>query len=183
MQEEIWKTIDGFENYQISSLCRVKSKGNEYSRKEKILKPIQTTVGYLAVNLYSKGKVKQRNIHRLFSLYFMPNPENKPQINHKDGIKDNCTPENLEWATQAENTLHAYSKNLISKPNLGKSGKESRMSKPVFKCDLSGNIISKYDSMTLATIDTGIDTGSISRCCQHKVNKTKNFKWEYCHDI
>ncbi len=111
---EIFKEIIGFENYLISNLGRVKSisrkipcKKNSFRIcKEKILKNKINKNGYLSIQMGKNGK--QKLIHRLVALSFIPNPENKYSVNHINGIKNDNRVENLEWCTQSENQLHAY---------------------------------------------------------------------------
>lgn len=111
-QFEIWKPIEGFPKYKVSNLGRVKSLGfiNNlgHFRKGIILKPWDDGKGYLKVQLHKKSF----RVHRLVAQEFIPNPENKPQVNHKNGIKSDNRVENLEWVTNAENTQHAYDNGL-----------------------------------------------------------------------
>jgi hypothetical protein len=96
-----WKNITN--EYQISNTGHVKSlKWN----KEKILKPYPNNTGYLQINLRIYGKRKVYLMHRLVAEYFIPNPENKPCINHIDNNPKNNSIENLEWCTQYENMQH-----------------------------------------------------------------------------
>jgi len=108
METEIWKDVVGYEGlYQISNLGRVKSLGNNATRKEKILKN-RLRCGYFNVMLYKNKESKMKLVHRMVAIAFVLNPENKPQINHINGIRNFNIPENLEWTTQSENMLHAY---------------------------------------------------------------------------
>ena len=121
--KEIWKDIQGFEGYQVSNIGRVKRKfykrwielNKSYaSFPEHFIKPYNDKDGYLKVRLHENGKSKAFFIHRLISIAFIPNPENKPQVNHKDGIKDNNIVYNLEWVTASEQRQHAYDTGLQS---------------------------------------------------------------------
>jgi hypothetical protein len=82
--------------------------GEVFSRLGRKLKQQITHDGYLRVELHHKGAAKKHSVHRLVASAFVPNPEGKPQVNHKDGNKTNNTHSNLEWVTQSENQLHAY---------------------------------------------------------------------------
>jgi hypothetical protein len=124
---EKWQTIEGYENlYAVSNL------GNVKSLKKKInLSLIDDR--YLIVN-FSKGNVKKKQlVHRLVAEAFIPNPENKPCINHKDGNKHNNRVENLEWCNQSENVLHGYRTGLRDMKTVGTGflGKATHNSKPV----------------------------------------------------
>ena len=121
MQEE-WKPAPNFEAfYEVSNLGRVKAKartrrgvskaGNEFVRRmpEALLKAVDHNAGYLSLGLTREAGVKARGvlIHRLVAEAFIPNPENLPWVNHKDGDKHNNDVANLEWCTPRENTMHA----------------------------------------------------------------------------
>lgn len=93
-----WKKIKGFENYEISNEGEVR---NIESRL--VLKPIDNGRGYLRVGLYTNKKQTYKSIHRLVAESFIPNPENKPEVNHINEIKTDNRIENLEWMTSKEN--------------------------------------------------------------------------------
>ena len=101
---EIYKDIPGYEGkYQITTWGRVYSVDKKY-----YLLPEVHEKGYLRVDLYDKqGKRKHFKVHRLVANAFIPNPEHKPQVNHKDGNNQNNSITNLEWATNRENQDHA----------------------------------------------------------------------------
>ena len=109
MKEEIWKDIEGFEGlYQVSSFGNIKSlprKGTVCFPK--ILKPGRDSNGYLFVTLSRNNVRKHCSIHVLVAKAFIPNPENKPTVNHEDGDKTRNVPENLTWATYKEQLEHS----------------------------------------------------------------------------
>lgn len=134
---EIWKDIPGFEGmYQCSSEGRIRSldrvihsnnKWNSYSKIEesKVLKPIFNRSGYQQVVLYRDGVGTRSTVHRWVALTFIPNPEDKRNVNHIDGCKTNNKVSNLEWNTTSENALHAYKTGL----NVSNKGEKHGMAK------------------------------------------------------
>ena len=109
LPSEEWEIIPDWEDYHESSYGRTKSFHNGKSR---IIKPSTDKKGYLRVNLCKGGKKKLFQVHRLVALCFIPNPDSKPQINHRDGNKLNNHVSNLEWCTSSENIQHAFDTGL-----------------------------------------------------------------------
>lgn len=103
---EEWKDIKGYENkYQISNLGRVKALDYRRTGKEQIIS-IKNNKGYSEVALWKDSKRKMFMVHRLVAQAFIPNPNNLPQVNHKDENKTNNIVENLEWCTQSYNNSY-----------------------------------------------------------------------------
>lgn len=132
MKEEVWKDIMGYHGYQISS------NGNIISKrfKNKIIKPNIAPNGYYSAYLFCNNKPKRERHHRLVALHFIPNPQNKPCINHINGVKTDNRVGNLEWVTYSENNLHAC--------KIGLRSKESQKTSCKRVIDADGNI---YESM------------------------------------
>lgn len=110
---EVWKSAPYCSDYHLSNFGRVKS---FYKGKVTILKPKLSIGGYLGVQLSKNGKKQKFYTHRLVAQAFIPNPDNKPEVNHQDGHKMNCFVGNLEWATQEENMQHAFNSGLVNLP-------------------------------------------------------------------
>ncbi len=105
--KEIWKDIPNYEGlYQVSNRGSVKVLPKNANRKEKILKPNMKYPGYFYLNLVKNRQSRHYTIHRLVALTFIPNPENKKEVNHIDANKLNNLIPNLEWCTRQENIRH-----------------------------------------------------------------------------
>lgn len=118
--------IQGFPNYGINENGFIKN-----FKTDKILKPMNHSAGYLAICLYENKKPKRFLIHRLVANAFLPNPENKKEVNHINGNKKDNRLENLEWCTSSENRLHSYKHGLqpINKGMLGRKLSEETILK------------------------------------------------------
>lgn len=154
--EEIWKDIPNYEGlYQASNLGRIKAlpkiinNGRSYGRlilsNEKIMKPRYDKDGYLHIGITKNKKQKIISVHRLIALAFIPNPLNKTQVNHINGIKDDNRIENLEWVTNSENQLHSIYI-LGNKPHGFKKYKpnENPRNIPIIMLDKNNNIIKEF---------------------------------------
>ena len=151
MIEEQFMNIEGFgSRYQISNLGRV------YSTITDRFKAIKhKSNGYKAVDLSLNGKHYIHHIHRLVAIAFIPNPHNKPAVNHIDGDKSNNTVTNLEWVTASENMTHAAKTGLLNCEY-----QQNRMV-PVYQFTLDGEFITKFESSADAERCTGVSQGSI----------------------
>ena len=103
---EVWRPVRGYEGlYEVSNYGRVKSLKRNTAH-ERIMKPIKDSYGYLIVCLNKNGKQTNKKIHRLVAEAFIPNPNNLPQVNHKNEIKTDNRVENLEWCDNKYNTRY-----------------------------------------------------------------------------
>lgn len=119
---ETFKTVIGWCNYEVSNIGTVRNK----LRPNVVRKPIINNWGYVQLNLCKNSKYKCKLVHRLVGEAFIPNPENKPEINHKNGVKTDNRVENLEWVTVSENRQHAYDTGLEVTPR-GKYSPSSKL--------------------------------------------------------
>lgn len=128
MGNEIFKDIKGYEGlYAIGTLGHVKALSKQmfnhtgyWNKPEKILNPAKDSKGYLRVAIWKNGKQHTYKVHRLVADAFIPNPENKPQVNHIDGNKQNNNVENLEWCTNQENQIHSWKSGLRNSKEIEK---------------------------------------------------------------
>lgn len=119
MENKQWVSVIGFNEYVTSKEGVVKSL--RYN-KEKILSTRINYKGYKCVSLRNNNRQKVFKVHRLIAIHFIPNPENKPQVNHKNGIKTDNRIENLEWCTNLENQKHARKNGLINDSGIRNKG-------------------------------------------------------------
>lgn len=151
----MWKGAYGFNNY----LCS--EKGEIYSLlTNKIIKTCNDKNGYKQIALIKDGKKKTIKIHRLVAQTFIPNPENKPQVNHKDGNKKNNSVSNLEWCTAKENIRHAVKTGL---KNDRKANNE--------KLNEIKKLITEGKKNIEIEKETGIPSSTISRIRHNKLYK------------
>jgi len=184
--KEIWKDIPGYEGYyqvsnkgNIKSLERQKKSGQGYFyRKERILKKILMSTGYHFVHLCKGKNIKMTSCHRLMATAFIPNPENKPQINHKNGNKTDNRLENLEWVTRKENAKHAYDNGLTKPPKPPiMRGKNNPKSRAVIQLTKDGKKVNEFDCIEEAKRDTGIK--HIASVVSKNRMTAGGYKWEY----
>lgn len=110
LPNEIWKRIPGYSLYEISNMGRIKTFNHMNKGKTAIMKPALDPNGYWRTMLKRDldGKIHTIKVHRLVAITFIPNPENKPQVNHINGKRDDARLENLEWCTASENQKHSF---------------------------------------------------------------------------
>jgi hypothetical protein len=172
---EVWKEINNFDNYEVSTFGKVRNK-----KTGRILKAANNG-GYYSVNL-SKIKSNYKQVHRLVALAFIENPENKSDVNHKDKNKLNNHLSNLEWNTSKENNIH---KSLGVKQT-------TNQNLAIWRIDLNtGEYLEKYNSIYLASIwvlEKGLSTklhnirGGISSASRGIYKSSFGFKWELYKD-
>lgn len=153
---------------------RCSSKYNNPSGRIKKLKPKVLRNGYLQVDLYN-GKTKQhKSVHRIIAEIFIPNPENKPQVNHKNGDKTDNRVSNLEWVTLSENLKHRY--RVLGQKQ--RKGIEDHRSKPILQIK-DGKIIAEFWGTPEAERKTGIYRSNILNCCKGWRKTAGGYIWKY----
>lgn len=161
--EEIWRTIHGYGGqYQVSDQGRVRSLK---FGKERILKPIRHLSGYLNVSLCKNREHKMYKVHRLVAQAFIPNPDNLPQVNHKDENKENNSVQNLEWCD--------------AKYNINYGTRNQRYSKPVLQYTKSGAFVKEWKSAMDVQRNLGYHQQHISHCCNGKRKSANGFVWKF----
>jgi len=159
--EEIWKTVSECPNYEVSNFKRVRSLFCKNGKEPYILKVFISKTGYYVVNLWINGNRRTRKLHRLYAIEFIPNPNNYPQINHRDGNKLNLSDDNLQWSTQKMNAHHAFRTGLIPKV-LGQKQSSTKLSDElvleIYNSNLTKAELSRKYNKPFSTI-SGIKNG------------------------
>lgn len=204
--EEKWKDISKYEGiYQISTMGRIKVTRNGDERI--LVGVLDKSTGYRRFSLYKDGKVERAYVHRLVAESFIPNAENKPEIDHINTIRHDNRVENLRWVTRKENrnnpislehlrvaftgensphygkkrskeTKRKISEALKSSPlNHGRTGVQCKNSQPVYQYDLKGIFIAEYAGQAEAARITGIHQSDISNACNGKLSVAGGYLW------
>lgn len=173
--KEVWKDIRGYEGiYQVSNLGNVKRLFKD--GKERLLLGKKDKDGYIVVILSKHQKKKFYRVHRLVAEAFVPNPENKSQINHKDRKKANNVVDlndldgettNLEWVTSSENVMHCY-----------KTGRKTKK-RSILQYTKNKEYISRWNSIKDASKSLRISANNISSCCSGRLQSAGGYLWEY----
>jgi len=187
---EEWKPMPGFEGYYLIS-----NRGNVWSvRTSKLLKIKTTNAGYARVTPCVNGYRKECAVHRLVALAFIPNPENKPTVNHKNENKLDNRVENLEWATNAEQNVYGtriervrastdYKNRGIDYAAVAAKHDYSQINKNQMKSILQftkgGIFIAQYAGLALAARTLNINQGHLCECLQGRRKSCGGYQWKY----
>ncbi len=170
-----WHTLVVNPNYEVTKTGLVRNKETKH------LLALQKIKGYLRVELSRNGERHNYGVHRLVAIQFIPNPENKPEVNHKDFNRCNNNVENLEWVTRQENSDHKikgrgealYQTMVKNALNAVESNK-----KAVLQYDMNNNFIAEYCSMSEAERRTGVNRKSIRFCVRGERQSAGGFIWK-----
>lgn len=210
--EEIWRDVKGYEGlYQVSNLGRVKSlerfkktRKNKNGRngyihmQESIRIPTKDYKGYLRLTLCKEGKQKPFRVHRLVAQAFIPNPNNLPQVNHKDENKENnfvyinedgtadLEKSNLEWCTNEYNHNYGTRNKRSAEKHIGRKIPFEQIKNKIAVLQINkdtNEVIRKYDSIKEAQICCGVKThySHIGACCKGERKTAYGFKWRYAN--
>lgn len=170
-KEEIWKEVEGYQDYYVSNLGRVKS--TKFG-KERILKSHKNHDGYMCVGLSFNSKVKTYKVHRLVAKAFIPNPAGLPCINHKDEIKTDNHVENLEWCSVQYNNLYGTAIQRMKATQIKRG-----ILRPIRQLTLEGEVIATYPSISEAVRSSGMSLGRIMGYLRGTIKNPRKYKWEY----
>lgn len=179
---ELWKPIQGFPNYLVSSYGRVLSlsreeqlcTGSTRNRQGRLLIPRLGNKGYLYVILRKDNRNYTRKIHRLVAEGFIPNPNGFECVNHKDECRDHNSVDNLEWCTNAYNLTYGNIRSKIKEAFI-----ESGWSRGVEQYALNGNLIGRFPSVRSAANHIDRRPGGITNCCKGNRKSAYGFVWRY----
>lgn len=176
---EVWKDIKGFEGkYQVSTFGRIKSLNFLNTGKERIMRPKPDgKKKYLMIGLSKMGKAFYFLIHRLVAEAFIPNPNNLPEVNHKDENSQNNHVSNLEWCDRKYNLTYGTARKRSSLHQTN----NPVTSKPVAQMTELGEVLTTFPSVREAARQTNIPDSNIIACCKgYKFHLTAGgFKWSY----
>ena len=193
---EIWKTAvyDGEiyeELYKVSNLGKILSLNYNHTGRERLMNPSTDKDGYFKVELWKNRKPKTCYVHRLIAETFLPNPENKPQVNHKiEGDKGkkinmvifntdgsiNKEKSTIEWVTAKENSNYA-----TRNERMAKTKTNGKRSKRVLQLSLTGDLVREWPSASECGRN-GFHFGNVAACCRGERKSADGFRWMYAED-
>lgn len=170
---EVFLSVPGYEGlYEVSNLGNIKS-----LRSGKLLKQSSDKVGYKLVSLTKDGKSRSFSVHRLVAMAFLPNPENLPEVNHKDETHDNNCVENLEWCSKKYNRNYGTYKERMSKTQKALGTRNNKSISAYSKT--TNKFVKSYDSIQDAEKELKLSKGTISKALTGKTKTSAGYIWKY----
>ena len=170
-----WKEISDIPNYLVSTSGQIRRQGSSIDHS------VRDRKGYLVTDLYINGNRYTKRVHRLVAEAFIPNPDNKPEVNHKDGDRHNNAASNLEWVTKTENCRHAWDTGLV-RPSYGMLGKSNpnagRKGRP-FQIVETGETFGTLQECEKAINGNG---RHINDCLRGRQHTHRGYHFEYVDD-
>lgn len=166
----MWKKFiyEGIEtDYSVSTEGEVRKDTTNYILSQ------SSQQDYKFVTLLINGQQKRMRVHRMVAMTFIENPDNKPYVNHINGIRYDNNVENLEWVTQSENIQHAVRTGLM----------QSGRKKAVIQYNLNGDRMATFESATEAARQTGGSQSKITMCCKRQRETANDYQWRYYDDV
>lgn len=192
MNNEIWKPIEGTDGmYEVSNTGKVRSNNYLGHGAQKELSLAKDNKGYLRTRICKGERRVTVKVHREVAKAFIPNPENKPEVNHKDGNKKNNCAYNLEWTTSSENTAHAYDSGLKENTRewcrhmgltVGRAALERDREKrktPITAIRMSDGAVFEYPSQADAAYQTGTPQPNIHKVLNGTRKSANGFVFRY----
>ena len=169
---EIWKSVPNYDGiYEVSNFGNIRNVSVMGAYRNLVL--VRDKDGYAIVTLCKNNKQSSKRVHRLVALAFIENPLNKPQVNHKDEDRWNNCVWNLEWVTSRENNNYGSRNIRLAKSKLNTN------CKAILQCDLNGNPIKKWVSISEVERQLGFDHSALLRCCKGRYKSSYGFVWKY----
>ena len=184
-----WVVCEDYPSYMINTKGEIKS-----SLTNKILKPSKHKSGYMLVGLRKDGVSKTVKVHRLLAKAFIPNPDNKPHVNHINGVRDDNRLENLRWCTNQENKSFELARLNNSKALTGRKQSpeavakraktlQKSIGKKVNQYTLDGEFVASYNSFNEARRLTGVWDASVRSCCTGRFKQAGGYIWRFATEV
>lgn len=184
-----WVVCKDYPSYMINRKGEIKS-----LLTNKILKPAKVKTGYMCVSLRKNGESKTVRVHRLLAKAFIPNPDNKPHVDHINGVRDDNRLENLRWCTNQENQSFELARLNNSRALTGRKQSpeavakraktlQKSIGKKIEQYTLDGEYIKTFNSANEIQRLLGIWSAGVLKCCDGKFASSKGFIWKYAPEV
>ena len=184
-----WVVCEDYPSYMINRKGEVRS-----LLTNKILRPAKLKTGYMCVGLRKNGISKTVRVHRLLAKAFIPNPDNKPHVDHINGVRDDNRLENLRWCTNQENQSFELARLNNSKALTGRKQSpeavakraktlQKSIGKKVNQYTLDGEFVASYNSFNEARRLTGVWDASVRSCCMGRFKQAGGYIWRFATEV